>query len=264
MNYESIFIENAGSIATITLNRPEKLNAISASMISELQEAMRNAGEDPQVRVIVITGAGRAFCAGMDLASVAGGGSPTGGGAGQEERQIGHTSLPLVMETIDKPIIAAVNGAAIGWGMELVMLCDIKISSDKAVFGDMHVLRGVIADNGGLWMLPKLVGWSKAAEIYFVGDRMDAKEAQRIGLVNRVVPHEELQKVTQEMATKIASNAPLAVQMGKRYMRLSQKCDLESSQDHCFAALRVLMQTEDVREGARAFIEKRAPVFRGE
>jgi len=188
MDYESIFVENAGNIATITLNRPEKLNAISASMISELQQALCHAGEDSQVRVVVITGAGRAFCAGMDLASVAGGGSPTGGGGGQEERQIGHPSLPLVMEAIDKPIIAAVNGAAIGWGMELVLLCDIKISSDNAVFGDMHVLRGAIADNGGLWVLPKLVGWSKAAEIYFVGDRMDAKEAERIGLVNRVVP----------------------------------------------------------------------------
>ena len=262
MGYETVLVDKADSIATITLNRPEELNVISIAMVGELMQALRDAAADPGMRVIIITGAGRAFCAGLDLAAIASG-APPSGESEREMCQVEDPSLPLVMETIDKPVIAAVNGAAIGWGLELVLLCDIKIASDKAIFADMHVARGLIADNGGLWILPRLVGWSRAAEIYFLGDRMDAKEAQRIGLVNRVVNHEELEKATREMATRIASNAPLAVQMGKRYMRLSQKCDLESSQEHCFAALRALMQTEDAKEAAKAFMDKRAPVFRG-
>lgn len=262
MGYETVLLDRADSIATITLNRPEKLNAITIAMIGELMQALRAAAADPGIGVIVITGAGRAFCAGLDLAAMASGGPPSRE-TEREMRQVEDPSLPLVMETIDKPIIAAVNGPAIGWGLELVLLCDIKIASDRAIFGDMHVVRGLIADNGGLWILPRLVGWSRAAEVYFVGDRMDAKEAQYIGLVNKVVNHEELEKATREMVTRIASNAPLAVQMGKRCMRLAQKCDLESSQEHCFAALRALMQTEDAREAAKAFMDKRAPVFKG-
>ena len=263
MELQDIIYTKEGPIATLTLNRPDRLNAFTGQMISGLIEAIEDANNDGGIRVIVITGAGRGFCSGLDLAAQAGG---EGAGSGGTERRmrIGGPSLSTLMLSIDKPTIASINGAAIGWGFELAQLCDIRIASDKAVMGDMHVKRGLVPDNGGHWLLPRLIGWAKACEIMFLGERMDANEAARIGLVNIVVPHEELERTTNEWATKIASNAPLAVQMAKRQMRLGLSSDYESNLAFSVLAQGRLFQTEDFREGVRSFTEKRDAVFKGE
>jgi enoyl-CoA hydratase/carnithine racemase len=262
MELQDLIYTKEGSIATITLNRPERLNAFTAAMTQGLMQAVEDANKDDEIRVIIITGAGRGFCSGLDLAAQAAG---QGAGASNQARRprISGSHLSTLMLSIDKPIIACVNGPAIGWGFELALLCDIRIASDRAVLGDMHVKRGLVPDNGGHWLLPRLIGWAKACEIMFLGERMDAKEAERIGLVNKVVPDEELAQTTKEWATKIANNAPLAVQMSKKQMRLGLSSDYESNLEFSVFAQGMLFQTEDFREGVRSFTEKREPVFKG-
>jgi len=263
MESQDIIYTKEGAVATLTLNRPDRLNAFTGAMISGLVEAIEDARDDNDIRVIVLTGAGRGFCAGLDLAAQAGG---QGAGSDRSARRIrvGGVSLSTLMLSLDKPTIASVNGPAIGWGFELAQLCDIRIASDKAVLGDMHVKRGLIPDNGGHWLLPRLIGWAKACEIMFLGERMDANEAARIGLVNKVVPQEELEQTTREWANKIANNAPLAVQFAKRQMRLGLNSDYESNLAFSVMAQGRLFETEDFREGVRSFTEKRDPVFKGE
>jgi enoyl-CoA hydratase/carnithine racemase len=263
MELKDIIYVKEGPIATLTLNRPDRLNAFTVQMIFGLTEAIEDARDDNDIRVIVITGAGRGFCSGLDMAAQAGGEGISPGGTGGRMR-IGGPSLAILMLSLDKPTIASINGPAIGWGLELAQLCDIRIASDKAVMGDMHVKRGLVPDNGGHWLLPRLIGWAKACEIMFLGERMDASEAARIGLVNIVVPHEELERTTKEWATKIASNAPLAVQMAKRQMRLGLSSDFESNLAFSVFAQGRLFQTKDFQEGMRSFVEKRDPVFKGE
>jgi enoyl-CoA hydratase/carnithine racemase len=263
MELQDIVYVKEGPIATVTLNRPDRLNAFTGQMIFGLVEAIEDARADNDIRVIVITGAGRGFCSGLDMAAQAGG-EGIGPGVTGGRMRIGGPSLPILMLSLDKPTIASINGPAIGWGLELAQLCDIRIASDKAVMGDMHVKRGLVPDNGGHWLLPRLIGWAKACEIMFLGERMDASEAARIGLVNIVVPHEELERTTKEWATKIASNAPLAVQMAKRQMRLGLSSDFESNLAFSVFAQGRLFQTEDFREGVHSFAEKRDPIFKGE
>ena len=262
MELTDLIYAKEGSIATITLNRPERLNAFTGAMTQGLMQAVEDANADDEIRVIVITGAGRGFCSGLDLtAQVAGQGAAPSGQA--RRPRISSRHLSTLMLSLDKPTIASVNGPAIGWGFELAQLCDMRIASDKAVLGDMHVKRGLVPDNGGHWLLPRLIGWAKACEIMFLGERMDAKEAERIGLVNKVVPDEELAQTTKEWATKIANNAPLAVQMSKKQMRLGLSSDYESNLEFSVFAQGTLFQTEDFREGVRSFTEKREPVFKG-
>ena len=263
MESQELIYGKAGPIATLTLNRPDRLNAFTTAMIAGLMAAIEDARDDSEIRTIVITGAGRGFCSGLDLAAQASGQGLGSGLAGRMVR-IGGPNLATLILSLDKPTIASINGPAIGWGFELALLCDIRIASDKAVLGDMHVKRGLVPDNGGHWLLPRLIGWAKASEIVFLGGRMEASEAERIGLVNTVVVHEELERTTSEWATKIASNAPLAVQMAKQQMRLGLSSDFESNLEFSVLAQRQLFQTDDCREGVRSFVEKRDPVFKGQ
>lgn len=264
MELQDLIYTKEDHIATVTLNRPDRLNAISGAMTGGLTRAIQDANEDDDIRVIVITGAGRGFCSGLDLAAQASAqSSPAGGGGGGGGYRVRSGHLSSLMLSLDKPTIASVNGPAVGWGFELALLCDIRIASSNAVLGDMHVKRGLVPDNGGHWLLPRLIGWAKASEIMFLGERMNAAEAERIGLVNTVVAHEDLESTTREWATKIVNNAPLAVQTAKRQMRLALSSDYESNLEYSIFAQGRLFQTEDFREGIRSFTEKREPNFQG-
>lgn len=258
MQYQDIIYSKEGHIATITLNRPDRLNAFSMEMIDSIERALQDAAGDEQIRVVVITGAGRGFCSGLDMKAAVDIGAAVSAAPVFQLPQ-----LPFIALSIDKPTIASINGPAIGWGLELALLCDMRIAAETARLGDLHVSRSVIADNGGLFLLPRLIGWARACELYFSGQMIDGKEAERIGLVNRAVPLEELAAATSEMATNIAKQTPLAVQLAKRAMRDGLSSDLKALQDHVLLILRVLFQTEDFKEAMSSFIERREPAFKG-
>jgi enoyl-CoA hydratase/carnithine racemase len=261
MTYEDLFYETDGHIATITLNRPERMNAISGPMLRSFSRALSDADHDPNVRVIVITGAGRGFCAGLDLKDFAGGtgiGNNTGG-----TRFDLRESPPMVLHTTDKPVLCALNGAAAGYGMDLALGCDIRIASDQGKLAAVAVRRNVLPESGGTWLLPRLVGWSKAAEVAFRGRVIDANEALALGLVNRVVPHDDLMAATREWAAEIAACGPQAIQATKRMMRLGLEESFEANVHHVYLQLLPLFRSDDFREGVAAFAERREPAFRG-
>jgi len=256
---EDLLYEKDGGIATITLNRPEALNAISLAMLDSLSLALREADRDKEVRVIVMTGAGRGFCAGLDLKVMFGAAS----GAGMGIRFDLPNSPPMVMHTTDKPIICSLNGPAAGYGFDLALGCDVRVASDKARMGAVFTKRGILPESGGTWMLPRLLGWAKAAELVFRGKILDAQEALALGLVNTVVPHEKLAEETRAWAEEIAGNAPLAVQAAKRLMRLGLEETFEASVHHAYLQLLPLFGTEDFKEGVSSFLEKRPADFKG-
>lgn len=258
-----LLYEKDGAIATITLNRPERLNAISVPMLDALSKALVDADEDRAVRVIVLTGAGRGFCSGLDLKDLMSGqgiGSDPGAMPSRFELR---TAPPIVLHTVDKPTICALNGAAAGYGMDLAIGCDIRIASDKAKLAGGFAKRGVLPESGGTWLLPRLVGWAKACEIAFTGRTIPAQECLELGLVNKVVPHELFEKEVRALAEEIAGNAPLAVQAIKRMMRLGLDDSFESNVHQVYLQLLPLFRTRDFQEGVKAFLEGRKPVFEG-
>ncbi len=260
---ETLLIEQRGHVAIITLNRPERLNAISGEMLEALSAQLIACQRDPDVRVIVLTGAGRGFCSGLDLVDQqqrmsAADGSPRGYSLFDL-----RDAPPVVLNKMDKPVICAVNGAAAGYGMDMALLADIRIASDRAKMGAVFARRGVLPESGGTWILPRLLGWARAAEVAFRGRVLDAQESLEVGLVNEVVPHDELMTRTLELADEIAANAPLSIQATKRMMRLGMDEPFESAVDHIFLQLLPLMQSNDFKEGVRAFMEKRDPNFEG-
>jgi enoyl-CoA hydratase len=260
---ELLFDITDDHIGVLTLNRPEARNAITFTMYAALERAVREAPERG-VRCLVVTGAEPAFCSGDDVRQVMGGGqegkAPAVTPGGREPRL---TPACEALLYTDIPVIAAVNGAAVGWGMELSVMADIRVASEKARFGELFVLRGLVSDAPGLGRLAQIVGREKAAELLFTGDIIDAAEALRIGLVSRVVPHTALMPTAMALAMKIAANPPLAVQRIKAGLRRALDPDWRELGAWVSASLAELFQTEDHREGARAFLEKRAPQFKG-
>jgi enoyl-CoA hydratase/carnithine racemase len=264
-----VLYEVADHIATITLNRPHRRNAISARMLQLLSEHFSQADDDGDVRVVILTGAGKGFCSGLDIKdAMAGtgiGGTGGGGGGGGGGGSFMQTrNLPtVILQEMDTPVIAVLNGAAAGYGLDLALGADLRLMASSAMLLPGFAKRGVVPESGGTWYLPRLLGWAKAAEISYLGRDIDAAEAERIGLVNRAVPDEELSALAHEWAAEIASNAPLAIRAMKRLFRHGQTQDFESHSHHVLLQTMLLFGTKDFQEGMASFMEKRPPEFRG-
>ncbi len=248
-------------VCTITLNRPERRNALNPRAYAEIEAAFLHAAADDDVRCVVVTGADPAFCSGEDVKEMMTGETPREPRAERREPQ----ATPAAMAALEcrKPIIAAVNGAAVGWGMELALYADIRIASQKAVFAELFIKRGLICDVGGLLRLPAIVGPAKAAELLFTGDPVDAAEAARIGLVSEVVAHNELMHRALALAARIAANPPLALTAMKEGLARTAYGDPREIGAWAIEVIYRLFGTEDHREGVKSFLEKRAPMFVG-
>jgi len=258
-----IQVEKKDHVATLTLNRPERLNAITAQMLQLLSEALVECDRDPSVRVIVITGAGRGFCAGLDIQDQMSGQGLSVGSGGSAQKFDLRDAPPTVLHSVDKPTICALNGGAAGYGMDLALGCDIRIASDQAKLSAAFTKRGVVPESGGTWLLPRIVGWSVAAEIMFTGRKLDAQQCLDYGIVNQVVPADALAATVQGLAEEIAANAPLAVQATKRMMRMAQDESFEANVHHVYLQLLPLFRSKDFKEGMQSFLEKRPPKFEG-
>jgi enoyl-CoA hydratase/carnithine racemase len=260
MEYPDIIYKKEGPVATITLNRQEQMNSFSPAMSDSLYRAMEDATKDKKIRVIILTAKGKAFCSGADVKSM----------AERSDRPDEHRDAPIrlsiysMMRKCDKPIIAAVNGAAVGGGLDLALACDIRIASEKAKFAELYVRRGLIPASGGTYFLPRLVGLDRALLMLWTGDMISAREAEKIGLVTMVVPHDELEIAVLEFAEKLAKGPPLAIQRTKKAVYDGLKMGLDETLEYIRPVMTELTKTKDHKEGAKAFVEKREPVFRGE
>ena len=275
MEYEQILYETADGIATLTLNRPEKLNAWTLRMGAEVQHAFKRADGDDAVRVIIITGAGKGYCAGADMNMLQGlqGGGETDLGAGDatlapdaDDQSVpaafrGAYSYPLALH---KPVIAAVNGVAAGLGLSYMLYYDMRIASDRARFGTVFARRGLVAEHGSAWLLPRLIGMAHACDLLFSGRIINADEALRMGLVNRVVPHESLMPAVRDMATEMVQHSsPRSLRIMKRQLYGDLSVDLGASMQEADAEMVASSTTEDFREGVASFLQRRPPRFTG-
>jgi 2-(1,2-epoxy-1,2-dihydrophenyl)acetyl-CoA isomerase len=262
MSWEFVLFTKEDGIGTITLNRPDSMNALGGGMRQEILAAMETAVADNEVRVIVVTGAGKAFCAGGDVKEFVSGKTRAEATLGIDQRPT-RDKVVLLIQSTGKPVIASVNGVAAGGGCNLALACDMRIASDRARFGETFVRRGIHPDWGGIWFLPRLVGYAKAAELIFSGEVIDAREALRIGLVNKVVPHEELPQATKEFALKFMKSAPIPVALAKKALQNFSRIDLPQALDQERLAQSLCWNSEDREEGMKSFVEKREPVFKG-
>lgn len=261
--FTTILYAKEDSVATVTLNRPDRLNAFTPEMNREIVDAFKLAEKDSEVRCIILTGAGKAFCAGEDLTNLKAvyesDQSPSLG----RELKARHNPMILKVYSIEKPVIAALNGAAAGAGLSLALACDLRIASEKASLHEAFVRVGLAPDSGFSYSLPRLIGMAKAKEFAYFGEGIDAREAERLGLVNRVVAPEELMKVTREWASKLAQGATRAIGLTKRAFNRSFVTDLPEALDYEAYLQEMASQTGDHKEGIRAFYEKRQPSFKG-
>lgn len=262
-----LLYEKADHIGVMTLNRPDRLNAISFEMLELLTRRLSEADTDTDVRVIIITGAGRGFCSGLDLKDAAAGKGIGGAGTlspGGGAQHFGTRNLPTtVLQQLDTPVICAINGPAAGYGLDLALGCDIRLMADHTKLIPGFAKRGIIPESGGTWYLPRLVGWAKACEIGFLADDLPAERALALGLVNKIVAADQLQTEARQWATKIAGNAPLAIRAMKRLYRHGLGEDFESHSHHVLMQLLLLFRSNDFQEGILSFMEKRPPEFVG-
>jgi len=262
MSDDAVLYEVTDHVATITFNRPDSQNTISGPMLNALTERLLEADADVDVRAIIITGAGKFFCAGLDLR-----GSDITKNLSENKSSPANLDLrntpPTVLHNLDTPTIAALNGSAAGYGMDLALGCDIRIMSEDAKLAAAFTARGVVPESGGTWILPRLIGWSRASEIIFTGKTLTAAECKDMGLVSRTANNNEVYAEARQTAKEIATNAPLAVQASKRMMRMSMNETFNDHVHHVFLQLLPLFQSEDFKEGMASFMERRPPDFKG-
>lgn len=249
------------NIAVLTLNRPEAKNAFSPEMLTLWRQFLEEAKADNKVRVIILTGKGDTFCSGGDIQEMAEGKLRSWG----MKRFLweGVHRIIFTLEDLDKPVIAAINGAAMGAGLDMAIMCDLRVCSDRAKLSESYILLGLIPGDGGAYFLPRLTGIGKALELLLTGDVLSPQESVEIGLVNRVVPHDRLMEETMILAERIASKPPLAIRMMKRAVYQAQASTLRAHLDYVSSQLALLSETQDHREAARSFLEKRKPIFEG-
>jgi len=259
MSYETIVLERKDGVATLTLNRPEKLNALNRKMVEELNGAVVEIAKDRDVRALVVTGAGRGFCSGADV------GDMTQAAAPIENRywtQMAHKVI-LALTDLEKPVIAKVNGVAVGIGCSLALSADIIIASENAKFSLIFSRIGLIPDGGSLFHLPRLVGPAKAKELIFTAKMLDAKEAERIGLINRAVPADELDNEVNMLAKQLAEGPTVALGIAKKIINKGLSMDLSSVLECEAFGQTIAGTTEDAQEGVMSFLEKRRAEFKG-
>lgn len=267
MSYEFVTYEVAEHIATITLNEPEKLNPMSKGIQADTIAALHEANIDRAVRVVIITGAGRGFSAGGDVRQLGDSGDRLyGGPPGPFDRRLWlkqTQKMVLAIRECEKPVIAAVNGVAAGGGCDIALACDIRIASDRARFGEVFARIGLFPGTGGTYLLPRTVGIAKALEMIWTGDLIDANEAERIGLVSRVVPHDDLMSEVLAFARRLAEGPPLALSLAKAAVYRGLDLDIAAAFDYASTAEAITLTSADHREGVKALQERRKPNFEG-
>ena len=264
MSEHPIETELRNHVRWIRLNRPQAMNAITPDMLTQLNDALKAADDDPETRVAVVTGNGRGFCSGLDLKQAAAGEGVAGrltesGSRHHSTREI----CTVTMQRMDKPIIAAINGATAGYGLDLALGCDMRLIADSAVLIPGFARMGIIPESGGTWYLPRLIGWARACEISMLGENLSADDALAYGLVNKVVPAADLEACVTEWADKIAANAPLAITETKRLFRHGLVQDFESHSHHVLMSLVNLTRSNDFQEAIQSYAERRPPEFTG-
>ncbi|HOO89703.1 MAG TPA: enoyl-CoA hydratase/isomerase family protein [Syntrophales bacterium] len=263
MTYTTVLVDKSDRIATVTLNRPQKLNAMTTIMAKELIQLFDELEADPDVRVIILTGAGKGFCAGGDMQDVLLAGRELDAGK-LDQVQTGFCLLAQRMMRVEKPMVAAVNGVAAGAGFCFVLFCDLRVASENAKFGITFVHRGLPAtDMGSTWLLPRLVGLSKATEMLLLGEMLTAQELGDLGLLHRVVPSENVHDEAQSLARRLAVLPPLAIKMTKRALLRSYQTDFAAQASYETALQTLAYSTQDLEEGIQSFLEKRDAVFQG-
>lgn len=262
---ETLYETVETGIARLTLNRPDKLNAYSMKLCEEVTDALERFLRDDDLRVLILTGAGRGFCSGGDIS----GGDPDHDALmtaqlshGREMRDGMHRVI-LALARCDKPVIAMINGPAVAGGLTLALSCDFRIASDRAKLGDTSGKFGLLPDEGGAWLFPRAMGMDRALKMTLLSEVYDAHDAERLGLVTEVVPHAELETRTMEFARGLAAKAPLAVRLAKAMMLRGRELSLEHSLGDAALSVMVSNPSQDVREGVKAFFKKRAPAFKG-
>ncbi|HUA36637.1 MAG TPA: enoyl-CoA hydratase-related protein [Candidatus Binataceae bacterium] len=265
MDFNTIIYGASDGIARITINRPERMNGYTETMVKEIVAAIDLARQDDDVRVLIITGSGRAFCAGGDIS-----GSPDsrsrfhGHPMGHMlEMREGFHQIVLSLHRFDKPVIAAINGAAVAGGLTLALSCDFRIASDEARLGDTALKFALLCDEGGAFLFPRFMGLDRALKMTMLSEVYDAKTALELGLVTEVVPHKELDARVNEFARRLADGPPLAIRLAKRMMYKQREMTLENALEDAALNVMITNPSEDVREGTRAFREKRKPAFKG-